>query len=35
LVQGNPLQNINLVADPEKNFVLIMKDGEVVKNTLK
>ncbi len=35
LVDGNPLQNINLVADPDKNFVLIMKDGKIYKNTLK
>lgn len=35
LVDGNPLANINLIADPAKNFVLIMKDGEVVKNSLK
>jgi imidazolonepropionase-like amidohydrolase len=34
LVDGNPLENINLVANPEKNFVLIMKNGEVYKNTL-
>jgi len=35
LVDGNPLQNLDLVADPDKNFVLIMKDGKIVKNTLK
>lgn len=34
LVDGNPLQNIQLIADPEKNFVLIMKDGVVYKNRL-
>ena len=34
LVDGNPLQNINLVADPAKNFVVIMKDGKVHKNLL-
>lgn len=34
LVDGNPLQNLNLIADPEKNFVVIMKDGVVYKNTL-
>jgi imidazolonepropionase-like amidohydrolase len=34
LVDGNPLENINLVANPEKNFVMIMKNGEVVKNNL-
>lgn len=32
LVDGNPLDNINLVADPGKNFLVIMKDGAVYKN---
>ena len=35
LVDGNPLEDIDLVADPENNFVVIMKDGKVYKNTLK
>jgi imidazolonepropionase-like amidohydrolase len=35
LVDGNPLENIDLVADPDKNFVVIMKDGKIYKNTLK
>jgi imidazolonepropionase-like amidohydrolase len=34
IVDGNPLQNIDLIADPDKNFVLIMKDGKIYKNTL-
>ncbi|MDQ8730510.1 amidohydrolase family protein [Bradyrhizobium sp. LHD-71] len=34
LVDGNPLENINLVADPGKNFLVIMKDGKVHKNAL-
>ena len=34
LVDGNPLENINLVADPERNFLVIMKDGKVYKNLL-
>jgi imidazolonepropionase-like amidohydrolase len=34
LVDGNPLQNLNLIADPGKNFVLIMKDGVIYKNAL-
>ena len=34
LVDGNPLQNIDLVVDAETNFVVIMKDGKVFKNTL-
>ena len=35
LVDGNPLENIDLIADPEKNFVMIMKDGVIYKNTIK
>jgi imidazolonepropionase-like amidohydrolase len=35
LVDGDPLTDINLVANPEKNFVMIMKNGEVIKNTIK
>jgi imidazolonepropionase-like amidohydrolase len=27
LVDGNPLENVKLVADPAKNFVVIIKDG--------
>ena len=34
LVDGNPLENIRLVADPDKNFLVIMKDGRIHKNTL-
>jgi imidazolonepropionase-like amidohydrolase len=34
LVDGDPIADINLIADPEKNFVLIMKDGRVVKDAL-
>jgi imidazolonepropionase-like amidohydrolase len=34
LVDGNPLENIGLVADPGKNFNVIIKDGKVYKNTL-
>lgn len=34
LVEGNPLDNIALVADPETNFKIIMKDGVIHKNTL-
>ena len=34
LVDGDPIANINLVADPDKNFVVIMKDGKVYKNVL-
>jgi len=34
LVDGNPLENIDLIADPAKNFKIIMKDGRVYKNAL-
>jgi imidazolonepropionase-like amidohydrolase len=34
LVDGNPLADINLIADPGKNFVVIMKGGKVYKNSL-
>ncbi len=27
LVDGNPIENIDLIANPERNFVAIMKDG--------
>jgi imidazolonepropionase-like amidohydrolase len=32
LVDGNPLDNIKLVEDPARNFVVIMKDGKIYKN---
>ena len=34
LVDGDPVADINLVADPAKNFVVIMKDGAIYKNSL-
>lgn len=34
LVNGSPLTNIKLVEKPDANFVLIMKDGVIYKNTL-
>ncbi len=34
LVDGNPLENLDLVGDPESNFDLIMKDGVIYKNAL-
>ena len=35
LVDGNPLENIKLLVDPDKNLKIIMKDGKIYKNTLK
>lgn len=34
LVDGDPLENIKLIEDPGKNFIVIMKDGHVYKNIL-
>jgi imidazolonepropionase-like amidohydrolase len=34
LVDGNPLENLDLVADAAKNFDLIMKNGKVYKNNI-
>jgi imidazolonepropionase-like amidohydrolase len=34
LVDGDPLENLKLIADPDRNFVLIMKDGRIVKEAL-
>ncbi|WP_194775789.1 metal-dependent hydrolase family protein [Pararhodonellum marinum] len=34
LVNGNPIENIDLIANPDENFKIIMKDGIVYKNTL-
>ncbi len=34
LVDGNPIADINIIADPERNFRVIMKDGKVYKNSL-
>lgn len=34
LVDGNPLENIKLVENPAKTFLVIMKDGKIYKNLL-
>ena len=34
LVDGNPLENLDLVSDPVNNFKLIIKNGTIFKNTL-
>jgi imidazolonepropionase-like amidohydrolase len=34
LVDGDPIANIALIEDPAKNFMVIMKDGELSKNLL-
>lgn len=35
VVDGNPLADIALIADPDRTMKLIMKDGRVHKNTLR
>jgi imidazolonepropionase-like amidohydrolase len=32
LVDGNPLENIKLIANPATNFLVIVKDGKIFKN---
>jgi len=34
LVDGNPLINIDMIAEPEEKFLMIIKDGKIYKNTL-
>ena len=34
LVDGNPLEDLSLVSDPDKNFLIIMKDGNIFKDSL-
>ena len=35
LVDGNPLEDISVLAEYDKNIKLVMKDGKIYKNTLK
>ncbi len=34
LIDGDPLENIKLVADPDKNFLVIIKGGTIYKDTV-
>lgn len=34
VVGGNPLDDVGLLADPDKNLKLIMKDGRIYKNAM-
>jgi len=34
VIDGNPLDDIGLVANPDKNLMVIMKDGKIYKDTL-
>jgi hypothetical protein len=33
-VDGDPIANIKLLENPEKNLLVIMKDGQIYKNSL-
>jgi len=35
LVDGDPLTDIGLMADPGKNLLVVMKDGQIYKNQLR
>jgi imidazolonepropionase-like amidohydrolase len=35
LVDGNPIEDIKLIADPARNFVVIVKDGKIYKNRIR
>jgi imidazolonepropionase-like amidohydrolase len=35
LVEGDPIANIRLIEDPERNLRVIMKDGRIFKNSLR
>ncbi|HVZ36860.1 MAG TPA: amidohydrolase family protein, partial [Polyangiaceae bacterium] len=35
LIDGDPLQNLQLLADPARSLVVIMKGGKVYKNLLR
>jgi len=34
LINGNPLEDITILTNPDENLALIMKDGKIYKNTL-
>lgn len=34
VIDGNPIDHIELMARPDRNFMIIMKDGKIYKNTL-
>ena len=35
LIRGNPLEDISILTKPKENIALIMKDGKILKNTIK
>ena len=34
VVDGNPIDHIELIARPDENFLIIMKDGKIYKDAL-
>jgi imidazolonepropionase-like amidohydrolase len=34
VIDGNPIDQIELTAGPDRNFMIIMKDGKIYKDTL-
>jgi len=34
VIDGNPIDHIELIAKPDRNFMIIMKDGKIYKDTL-
>lgn len=34
LINGNPLEDISILTEPDKNLALIMKDGKIYKNAV-
>jgi imidazolonepropionase-like amidohydrolase len=32
LINGNPLENLAILTEPQKNIALVMKDGKIYKN---
>ena len=35
LIDGDPIANITLITDPDKNLLIIMKDGQIHKNSVR
>ena len=34
LIDGNPIENVQLIANPDKSFLVIMKDGKIYKDAI-
>ena len=35
VLRENPIDNINILNSPDKEFLMIAKDGEIIKNILR